>query len=89
MVIFILNISNPWSDRFKNIVRWSGKTPIKNKFWELEILKDACILTAEIHFNERRDHAGFKFELGLFGYAMLFQIYDNRHWDYTNDCWEK
>jgi hypothetical protein len=88
MITFILNITNPWSDRFKNLKHWSGRTPFKHKYWEFEILKDSCLLTCEFYIKQKQDHAGFSFELGLIGYSIHFQFYDNRHWDYTNERWE-
>ncbi len=35
------------------------------------------------------DHAGIRFHLDILGYGFIFNIYDNRHWDYENHTWEK
>ena len=40
-----------------------------------------------IHLTRCEDHAGFRFELTLFGITMMFEIYDNRHWNYDEDRW--
>jgi hypothetical protein len=35
-----------------------------------------------------KDHAGWNFEIGLFGGIFVLSYYDTRHWDYENNCWE-
>jgi len=87
MLLFQLNIRNPWSARFSNIKCWSGNTPLKNKFWELEILKTTDIFTVMLNWTHRQSHAGMFFELGALGYSISFQIYDNRHWDQETNSW--
>jgi hypothetical protein len=89
MLYVIINIVNPWSNRWKNLGSWSGKTPFKNKFWELQVMKDDCLITIELVIRTRMDHGGFRTELGLLGHAVSFQIYDNRHWDYTRDKYDE
>ena len=65
---------------------WS--TPFKHKHFEIEVLQDCEYL---LHFNfdwtTRCDHAGAKLELGLFGYELMFHLYDSRHWDYHANTW--
>ena len=70
----------------------------KNKCWEFNV-KRACEvylenkeipkfkLSAEI--REKVDHAGFFAELDLLGFYLEFSIYDSRHWDDKNQCFEK
>lgn len=41
----------------------------------------------DIHLTRHEDHAGFKFELTLFGFTMMFEIYDTRHWNDDEDRW--
>lgn len=36
-----------------------------------------------------RDHAGMRFYVCLGRFQFGVSFYDNRHWDYDNDCWEK
>lgn len=36
----------------------------------------------------KRDHAGLNFDVTLFGVSFAASLYDVRHWDYENDCWE-
>ena len=33
-------------------------------------------------------HSGFDMGLGLLGYGIRFQWYDNRHWDYKEKRYE-
>lgn len=88
MISWAFNIMNPWSTRFRSLATWSGSTPLAHKFWELEIIADHCVITAELFLRHRVDHAGLRLALGLFGYAVHLEIYDNRHWDYKQGCWE-
>ena len=41
----------------------------------------------DIHLTRCEDHAGFKFELTLFGVTAMVEIYDNRHWNDDEDRW--
>ncbi len=81
-------ITNPFSDRFKNIKCWSGATPFKNKFWEIQLMSTTDLICFKFSCTIRTDHAGLNLELGLFGYNIDFNFYDNRHWDYINGRWE-
>lgn len=91
MIYLNLNLRNPWAenDFFKNIKTWHGSTFVTNKYWEIQILRNDNWLRFEFGFTIREDHAGLNLELGLFGYEIHFTIYDNRHWDYINNRWEK
>jgi hypothetical protein len=41
-----------------------------------------------MYWNRKMDHAGFTFELTLFGLTFNKKIYDCRHWDFINDDWK-
>lgn len=89
MINIHLSINNPWAkENFKNLFCRGGKIT-KNMAWEFEIIRYSYTF-AEFNtsYTVRQDHAGFDLEIGLFGYSMHFQIYDSRHWNYTNNCWE-
>lgn len=89
MIYLNLNIRNPWwPERFASIKTWHGSTPFKNKYWEIQILKNDNLLRFEFGFTIRGDHAGTNLELGLFGYEIHFTFYDHRHWDYEQGRWE-
>ena len=62
-----------------------------NKYWELEMLRQHewqwfkfCI-----DLTRKTDHAGFRLEIEVLGYNLMFQIYDCRHWDYENNEYVK
>lgn len=54
---------------------------------------DFNLLGSIFHFNfswtRKMDHAGPSIEFTILGLFMNFKIYDNRHWDYDNNDWEK
>lgn len=75
---------SPWRDLYQ------GSWPIgKNKVLELEFCRYAWNLV-EFALDLRwqgQDHAGPKFELGLFGWHARIAIADTRHWDPTANTW--
>lgn len=90
MIRFNLVLQNIWSkEDFRDIWNKSGSIT-KHKHWELQLTKytpeyiglklDTCW--------RGRDHAGISVELMLIGYCFHVNIYDSRHWDYENNCWE-
>jgi hypothetical protein len=85
MISISFNIANPWSDRFKNLWCRAYKTPFKNKFIELELLKDSSIVSFMFRLAGRQSHGGLSIELGLLGYSFNFNFYDNRHWNYEDN----
>ena len=88
MIYFNFNIRNPyWWDRWQGLKSWSGGTPFKNKYWEVQTMKSCELLRIEFDWTIRQDHAGVRLELGLLGYQTDFSIYDNRHWDTKTDSW--
>ena len=88
MIHFNFNIRHPnWWKDFKNIKWWAGETPIKHKYWEVQILKNDNLLLVHFEITTKQDHAGFGIELGLFGYEIHFKFYDNRHWNYEENRW--
>ena len=88
MIYFNINIRNPrWWDRFESIKSWSGSTPFKHKYWEIQIMKVCELFRIEFSWTVQQDHAGIDLELGLFGYQIDFRFNDSRHWDYKKNCW--
>jgi hypothetical protein len=84
MIYINLTIRNPWSARFEHVRSWSGKL-FGHKGWEVEILRSDTIISVEVKFTVRQDHAGLTVEVGLFGYTLGAQVYDSRHWDYETN----
>lgn len=87
MIHISVGLSNPWGIPFANLWNRSGALT-KNKSWEVELLKGRQIIGFEFSYTMRQSHAGLSLELALLGHSISFQIYDNRHWSYTNNKWE-
>jgi hypothetical protein len=87
MIYLNLNIRNPWFNRFENVKNWAGQIT-KNKYWEAELLKTNHLVRFEFRYTIRQDHAGLNFGFGLLGWEFHTSIYDSRHWDCENKCWE-
>lgn len=91
MIYFNFDLSNPFckDDSYSHIFIKNGNIT-KNKFWEIEF---AChprtLFSVGFSLTFKQSHSGFNFNFGFFGYLMKFDIYDNRHWDYVNNCWEE
>ena len=87
MINFQININNPWWDRWNCLYTKDGQTLFENKHWEVQL--DRCNDIIGLHFRvtARQDHAGVLLSLALFGYDIIFSVYDCRHWDYDNKCW--
>jgi hypothetical protein len=82
MISFNFNLANPWSNRFENVWNRCYSTPFENKYIELEVLRDATIVSFMFRLATRQDHGGLSLELGLLSYSFNFNFYDNRHWNY-------
>ena len=87
MISFNFNLRNPWNNTFKNLWSRVYATPFKHKFIELELYKDSFIVSFNFNWTIRQSHAGLDLELGLFGYDVHFQFYDNRHWNTQAGRW--
>lgn len=81
MIYFGFNIANPFGRRWDNVWAKTYDTPFKNKFLELELLRDSTILSFSFRLTTRQDHAGLMMDLGVLGYSFNFNWYDGRHWN--------
>ena len=88
MINLSLSIRNPWSDRWKCIKCWNGSFT-KHKHWEVQVDQTADIIALDFRYTIRQDHAGLFATFGLFGYEVILNIYDSRHWDYETKTWVK
>lgn len=83
-------IYNPWyKENFKNIFNKTVKLS-EYKVFEFEVTRYSYDLLG-IHLSTKwsgGDHEGPRLDLALFGYSVSAKIYDTRHWDYENKCWE-
>lgn len=89
MISIQFNLRVPGSNRFRNIRCWHGTTPFAHKFWEVQIYKSADILDIFLRVLHKQDHAGIQTGLGLLGFNIEFQIYDNRHWNDETQRWQE
>jgi len=87
MINLRFSITNPWWDRFENIKCWAGGTPFKHKFWEVQIMKSDDIVAFDLRTTTQTDHAGIDLWVGLLGYSINAQLYDNRHWNFKENRW--
>jgi hypothetical protein len=88
MISFNFNLRNPWSTAFENLWCCDFATPFKHKFIELEFTRDSTLVCCMLNWTIRQSHAGLDVELGVFGYNLHFQYYDNRHWDGGSGTWQ-
>jgi len=88
MITLDFTINNPYSKKFRNLWNKFYGTPFKNKFVELEVYRDSTIVVFSTRWTCCKDHAGLNIVVGLFGFCVHFNFYDNRHWNYTFNKWE-
>jgi hypothetical protein len=50
-------------------------------------LGDYCI-NFMTYWNRHMDHAGFGFTSTIFGVSLVFNVLDNRHWDFVENNWK-
>ncbi len=77
----------PNYNRFRNIWCQHYSTPFQFKFLEMQIYASADIVSFEVDYTKKQDHAGLHFGVGFLGYNFDFNFYDSRHWDNENNCW--
>jgi len=82
MINLNFSIRNPWSQKFKNLGFVIYDSIFKHKYIEIELYKDSSIICFNFSWTIRQSHAGVDIELGLFGYCVHYNFYDNRHWNY-------
>lgn len=83
-----LNLTNPFTNRW-GIIKSRTKFITDYRALELTAYRTPDIISIELNITMRRDHSGFRFYLGLIGYSIEVYLYDTRHWDSDNNCWEK
>ncbi len=66
----------------------------KNKSFEYELLlggetKNFEDFIFSLSFTSKESHAGPAFDFGIKNlFRLSLMIYDHRHWDHINCCWE-
>lgn len=64
---------------------------LRHKYLEFEVEKfrhDTSYFDFIVRWTKNIDHAGLKVHLEFFSYFLAVDIYDNRHWNYEEECWE-
>ena len=87
MISINFNLRNPWNNTFKNLWCKYWETPFKHKFIELEVYKDFTLISFMFNWTIRQSHAGLDIDLGILGYNIHFNFYDNRHWNSEEGRW--
>ena len=62
----------------------------KNKYLEFYSFKNydsIYYFNLSLSLSRKTDHAGLNLELEFFGYIILLDIYDSRHWDSSQEKW--
>jgi hypothetical protein len=86
-----IELTNPFDrwDYFNNLGCIHGKLA-KYLAWELEhSYCSTLLLDVEAKITHKTDHAGIEIGVGLLGYGINFRIYDTRHWNHFDNCWEE
>jgi hypothetical protein len=80
VINFNLNISNPWSNRWRIMFCKFG--PIgQYKAWEFNGYCTHQLIEIDFRLAVKGDHPGMFVTFGLFGYSLEFSLYDTRHGD--------
>ena len=85
MISFSLFLNNPFSNRWENLYN-KAIAVSKNMSAEFEVYRDNTIISLMFGWSIRQSHAGVMLDLGLLGYSISFQFYDNRHWNAKKGC---
>ena len=85
-----IELKNPFDtwDYFRNLGCVSGAL-FSHKAWELEhTYYSPLLFDFEVRWTRGQDHAGVEIGAGILGYGISFRIYDTRHWNHMENCWE-
>lgn len=72
----------------KSLLRQSLKLFSDDYYFKIRLSLFGEFFDFYTYWNRRMDHAGFSFDLTIFGFTTHFNIYDNRHWDYMENNWK-
>jgi len=61
-----------------------------NKYFELQLdkMRESSYFDFHMKWTKNTHHAGPSIYLEAFGLFLAVDIYDNRHWNYEEECWE-
>ena len=84
-------IHTPWKQDWKSLWFKNFGRLSKHKCLEMQLMKENRLIGLRLDFInvfKGWDHAGPDIFISFLGYTFNIHIYDNRHWDYKNNCWE-
>lgn len=88
MIHFNFTLSNPWTKNSLKSYCNKAWMVAKHKCIEIEVSwTDYTVVGFDFEFHIRRDHAGLRTDVTLFGLCFSFNFYDTRHWDRETDDW--
>lgn len=84
MINFNFSIDNPWSTRWQTLFCKAGLLS-QHKAWEFNGYRTHQIIDLTFELKQGKiDHPGAFLMIGLFGYALEFNLYDTRHWNHKD-----
>lgn len=90
MIYFSFSLSNPFANGSQKFLFFNSGKITENKSWEFQFDYDPyTIIDVSFWFRTKGSHHGFGVSFGLIGFWMNFEVVDNRHWDYANNCWKE
>ena len=94
MINIHFTISNPFKTEEIDQIDYIefDRSLTKNKAFELQFTKWPAHRLFSIGLCTRwygTDHGGIRFDIELFGYFLNVNLYDKRHWNWTEHCWEE
>ena len=88
MIYVNFRIDCPWSTRWRTLFCKHGLLRSGTKAWEFNGYATHQIIDFTFDIRQGKiDHPGIFLMIGLFGYALEFNVYDTRHWDSQWGVW--
>lgn len=89
MIYFNLNLSLPIKRSQKELY-YFDKPISKNKAFSIQIdYERQMLLSLGFSWVLKQCHSGPNLEFGLLGLSVILNLYDQKHWNYEEDRWEK
>lgn len=79
----------PDKPKVYNLFDMSVKLLTDYHWFGIYITLFGSFLELDLGWTRKSDHAGFRFEITIFGHMFIFYTYDQRHWDDENNDWCK
>jgi hypothetical protein len=94
MIFLNFRIQNPFHNDWAKLRDWFwwDRKLTKHKNFEIQLghfHNLPTLFSFEVDTRWRgHDHAGPSFDLTILWFYVMVKIYDNRHWDYSENKWE-